>query len=426
VSGQAAQDFRVALIDKYDVASGQDPPNGILEYAEVGNYAHDLEYYLEHNDLMYQGAKLRKFQLLNQDIKTDTKGLIDATASDTGEIEIKFYFDAHVPTGNQDISLSDPTINDAIYAPLNETFHGTYKIEHTEYMVNIAGYSNIKMNKGSFFLIRTPFGEIYHYSVTYKAGKETGDSLVYEEFSWIECPLILFIVVAIFGYFIVTMPERFRRHDVLKIGLLHTIAKILLLLLLILYFFAGFGGFFVSGVYLWIMCIAFMFVTLVLSKTMYENAERIRPKPKEEPAEGEEEEKPEEKEPRVAKREVQCSNCAEIYQLPEYDTVASALCPACGKMGATALAKDGELILSGESLPEELPPREPIEPSEAPPEEPPAEAPPEPSEPKEEPSEAPPSEPKEEASETPKRPPRPKKKAPRAPKKSVKKESEES
>ncbi len=420
VSGDAAGDFRNALIDQYDEPEPQGPPNGILESDEVRIYIHQLEYYLEHNDLMYNGAKLRAFSLLNQDITTDTKGLIGTSSSSSGDIEIKFYFDAWVPTGSQDISLSDTTINDAIYAPLNETFHGTYKIEHTGYMVNIADYSNVKINKGSFFLIRTPFGEIYHYSVTFKAGEETGDELMYEDFNWIECPLILFIVVAVFGYFTVTMPDRFRRHDVLKIGLLHTIAKVLLLILLVLYFFAGFGGFFVSGVYLWILGVVFLFMTLVLSKTMYENAERIKPKPKPEPSAIQAKKEPvaevaEEPEAEVGKRDVQCSTCGEIFQLAEFDTVSSAMCPACGEMGAIYLQKDEGIPL--EEPPPESPPLGPPpgEPSEPPPKAPP----PPPPEPPQESPEAPPA-PKE-------APPPPKRRPPRPPKKKVKdsKKSEE-
>jgi hypothetical protein len=352
VTGNAAKELRSAILAKYDLPHGSEPPNGQLELDEVKRYINELERYLEGHEEgvehQFHGAKLRSFSLLNQDVATDVKGLIGTSESSNAAIEIRFYFDAWMPTGSTDISFSETVIPDAIYFPVGENYTGTYKVEHTNYMVSIASYSNVNIDKGSFFLIRTPFGDIYHYSATFKAGEDTGEGITYEEFSWIECPLILFIVVAIFGYFIATMPGRFRRYDVMRNVKLHTLAKLFLIILLLLYFFAGIGSFYVGGAVLWILCVVFLFVSLVVSKVVYEHAERITSLPPKPEAKEEVEEEAVE-EPVEKRKEVQCSTCGEIYPLKEGFSLAASPCTACGSVGAVELG-------SGDNLPPPPPP----------------------------------------------------------------------
>lgn len=341
VDGAAARELRSAIIQKYDKPHGSEPPNGQLETDEVETYTIELERYLEGRmtgeNLRYQGAKLRSFSLLNQDVQSDTKGLIGTSEGSTQKIEIRFYFDASMPSGSEDVYFSDPTIHNAIYFPLNETYLGTYKVEHTNYMVSVADYTDIKIKKGSFFLIRTPFGEIYHYSATFNAGEDTGDSLKYEDFSWLECPLILFIMVAVFGYFIATMPGRFRRYDVMRNVMLHTFAKLLLIVILLLYFFAGFGNIFIGGAILWILAVVFLFVIFVISKAVYAHAERITTMPEKPEKEEKAEEEPSEEQPQEKKKEVQCATCGEIYPLQGGFSLAASPCPVCGSIGAVDL-----------------------------------------------------------------------------------------
>jgi hypothetical protein len=143
------------------------------------------------------------------------------------------------------------------------------------------------------------------------------------------------------------MPGRFRRYDVMRIPKVHTFAKVLVLILLLMYFFAGFGGVFIRGVYLWIMSVVFLFVSIVISKTVYENAKKITDESKiegpeaaaaappiDEPLEAESYEGP-------VKRTAQCKTCADIFKLEEYDTPASAVCPSCGSMGAQVIDDAG-------------------------------------------------------------------------------------
>ncbi len=131
----------------------------------------------------------------------------------------------------------------------------------------------------------------------------------------------------------------------MKVVWLHTVAKILLIVLLILYFFAGIGSFYVSGVILWLLCVIFLFVALVISKTVYENAARITTMPKKPDTEAKTEE-PVESETMATEpgRDVQCATCGEIYKLDEKFSIPSAPCPACGSIGAVELGSFEETM----------------------------------------------------------------------------------
>jgi hypothetical protein len=366
VTGPAANELRTAVILNYDVPRGTEPPDGQLQVDEVERFAMEMERYLEgrysEDELEYQGAKLRSFALLNRDIRDDSKGLIHTSNASTEDIEIRFYFDAWLPSGEEDFVLSDTLIADAIYFPVNETYEGAYKLEHTDYMVNIGNYAPVKLDKGDFFLIRTPFGEIYHYSVSFNAGENPEDKLKYEPFSWIECPLVLFIVVVVFGYFVVTMPGRYRRYDVMKNVKAHTFAKVLLIVLLLLYFFAGIGGVFISGIVLWILSVVFLFVSMVVSKTVYEHAERITTMPKKPDVTKAKEEptKTSGLETEDMRKNVQCATCGEIFLMDEKFSISKAPCPACGSIGAVELGVGEEEILPPPPDLEPPPSSEPI------------------------------------------------------------------
>jgi hypothetical protein len=335
VTGAAAGELRQAIILHYDVPHGAQPRNWHLETDEVEQYALDVERYLEQGEHEYMGANMRKFALLNYEVREDTKGLIGASNNTTGNIEIRYYFDAWMPSGNEEVELTDTRVIDAIYYPLNETFSGTYEIEHTEYMISVGDFADIQTSKGSIFLIRTPFGEIFHYSVKFEADNNPQETLLYEPFNWLEAPLVLFIVMVVFGYFVVTMPGRFRRYDVLKVVKVHTLAKVLLLIMVLLYLFAAFGGAFIGGMYIWLISIVFLFVSLVVSKTVYENAKRITSSPTKTEGAPTDQELEEALEQQENVRDVQCTTCGEIYSLADDSySLASAPCPACGNIGA--------------------------------------------------------------------------------------------
>jgi hypothetical protein len=370
VTGAAAGELRQAIIRDYDGEVEGELLDGELSWKEVEKYALDLERYLENGEHEYMGANLRKFALLNYNVNEDTKGLVGTSANSPGNIEIRFYFDAWMPSGNEDMELTDTTILDAIYYPVSENFTGDYKIEHTEYMISIGDFSNVNIDKGSLYIIRTPFGEIFHYSVEFKASDNPDETMLYEPFNWLEAPLVLFIVMVVFGYFIVTMPGRFRRYDVLKIVKVHTLAKVLLIILILLYLFAAFGGAFIGGIYIWLISVVFLFVSLVVSKTVYENAKRIT-SPETESGTTPTDEELEQALEEEPGRDVQCTTCGEIFtQTNESISLPSTPCPACGNIGAVDFGQE-----EGGPPPTDLepPPPEPAPEDPAPPPPPPPE-----------------------------------------------------
>jgi hypothetical protein len=275
----------------------------------------------------------------------DTKGLVGKSAESTADITIQFYFDARMPSGKQEVDLTNVAIVEAVYTALNESAELASQvditIEHTSYFVSISNFEEPSIKEGTFYLIRTPFGEIYYYKVSFKAGdaNKPNDKITYQPFSWFECPLILFIIVVIFGYFIVTMPGRYRRVDVVKIGKLHTLATLLLVIQLLLYFFAGFGGIFIGGLYIIIISVVFVIISYMVSKTLYENAPSIsKPPPKPTSALPIRDSAEPMDEVSVSDSptgtQVQCAMCAEIYSMQAWETPSTAKCPACFNIGA--------------------------------------------------------------------------------------------
>ncbi len=347
IKGEAANELRKAIILYYDSETAVTEKDGILQASEVGYYTDRVDNYLTDIEVHYHGAKLHRFSLLNHDVDVDTNGLIGKNNESTGNIRIDFYFDSVMPSGEKEILLSDTTVAEAVYTSIDESYEppATISIEHTSYFVSVSNFAEPEINEGTFYLIRTPFGEIYYYKVSFTAGEGSrpNDRITYQPFNWFEAPLVLFLVVVIFGYFIVTMPGRYRRVDVVKIGKLHTLATVLLLVLLLLYFFAGFGGIFISGLYIWILSIVFLIISYVVSKTLYENAPSITtkgpPKPTVPPPKEMEGPMEEPTEPTEAPSgmKVQCTMCGEIFPMQVWETPGTAKCPACFNIGATEI-----------------------------------------------------------------------------------------
>ena len=151
------------------------------------------------------------------------------------------------------------------------------------------------------------------------------------------------------------MPVKFRRYDVVKIVKVHTFAKALLLILILLYLFAGIGSIFIQGIYIWIISVVFLFVSLVISKTVYENAERItrmpeKPDTSESKIYEEAEEEDYEEEQADIRRDVQCATCGEIFKMDDRFRTSSAPCPACGSIGAV------EMGIAEDDIPPPSPP----------------------------------------------------------------------
>ena len=87
---------------------------------------------------------------------------------------------------------------------------------------------------------------------------------------------------------------------------------------------------------------SFLFVSLVISKTIYEKAARVTRMP-EKPAVGAREEIAEEEVealPEEGIKNVQCATCGEIYNISDKSNIQSAPCPACGSIGAVEFGRE--------------------------------------------------------------------------------------
>jgi hypothetical protein len=164
------------------------------------------------------------------------------------------------------------------------------------------------------------------------------------------------------------MHGRFRKYDMVKIVKVHTLAKVLLLVLVLLYLFAGIGGIFIGGVYIWVISVVFLFVSLVISKTIYEQAARVTRMP-EKPEIAAQEELPAEEEvealPEEGMKNVQCATCGEIYDISDKSNIQNAPCPACGSIGAVEFGREEPPPPPPpEDTPPLTPPSETVEPKE--------------------------------------------------------------
>jgi len=135
-------------------------------------------------------------------------------------------------------------------------------------------------HQGSLYLFRTPAGEVLYYSNSFSAGDVPDERISWVEFDILMNPQILFVIVAVFSYFIAGMPKKYykdyrsefpkgSKDKAEKARFLHILTKLTVIALLVLYFFPVLGPFFVKGIYLMVLAPALMVASVVLSKTVY-------------------------------------------------------------------------------------------------------------------------------------------------------------
>ncbi len=359
ITGDTAHELRILLIDYYDGTHAYGNQNDLLEVLEMDSFKHDLDTYLTSYVKNYGGVTIRDYRLLNSNVETDMRGLLNSDDTSTGTIEIDMYFDAHFNAGSKKIDLASTVWHEAIFGCIGESnpafnttyvYEGRFAIDHSEYVISTSAFIGVNIDKGNFMLLRTPAGEIYTYNARFSSSEVFSDTLYYSEFDWIECPLILFIVVILFGFFVATMPNRVRVETQPKVGWLHAVSKIAFLLLLLFTFLGSIGGMFISGIYIWILTPTFLFIMLVLSKSVYGKMPlrptHRRPAPPipttaVSPSFHHREEKTiiieREAAPKVETKPVQCTNCGEIFEIPDNDMANMARCPACSDIGSVDL-----------------------------------------------------------------------------------------
>jgi len=165
-------------------------------------------------------------------------------------------------------------------------YDGQIRLGYVDYIVGLASFSDPYVTKSSPHVIRLLGGEILLYSATYDASNLPGDRAAYDSFNAVENPAILFIVMFICLWFMVSFPNRFysdyklahepsMRFQAEKIAWLHWLGRIMILLLLLFYFFptmfAGVGlNVFIGGGAMIILSIVFLLTLTLGSKFLYD------------------------------------------------------------------------------------------------------------------------------------------------------------
>lgn len=179
----------------------------------------------------------------------------------------------------------------AIIAP--SRYDGSVEMHHTDYLLGLTSFQDVAANKGTVHIIRTPGGMILSYTSDFDYAASGRDKTVFVDFDVFENPQILFILIFILTYvmmsaqnksymvFKMAHPRRYRAGAV-KIKWLHLLGKIFILLYIIFYFFpslfvfAG-AGVYLTGLFMWIFTIATFVAMVVMTKVMYDRKTMMIP-----------------------------------------------------------------------------------------------------------------------------------------------------
>jgi hypothetical protein len=165
-------------------------------------------------------------------------------------------------------------------------FQGELRTGHVDYIVGVASFSNPNVNERYPHIIRLLGGEVLIYSANYRSSSIPADQLTYDSFNAIENPAILFIIMFICVWFMVSLPNRFysdyklshepkTRYQADKILWLHWMGRIFIILTLLFYFFptmfAGIGlNVFIGGGAMIVISIVFLVTISLTSKFLYD------------------------------------------------------------------------------------------------------------------------------------------------------------
>lgn len=435
ITGTDAQILRQLILDRLDNATIQDAsPNetergrqrGVIDDYEVGafvGYANSfLQHYIEGNIIMqvnesktthpfepfgteryregaglyYEGVDITHSSLSNNNIQGDTDGLIGRTIGSTDTIDIYMTIKMDFGPKAAEITMSDPTLVGAPFECLtkygynnttnqrgildNVVFRGNGVLSHTTINVGFDSYAYPKVQKGSIWMLRTPAGEMFSYSIEVQSGGTPKETILHSSFDVLENPQILFIIVVIFGYLSVAFPTHFylvhrnsypRRYrmEAQKIKWLHWTGRIFLIILLLFYFIPIIGPLYFSGPIMILLGIVFAIVSAVLSKYTYEKATENIPKEY-----FEEEKKPKKRIPRAPapapapvkdleeyepeplpmlygeeeEEKVHCIRCGSLITIKEGENLLKVRCPVCGALQKRVERGYNHLILDSE------------------------------------------------------------------------------
>lgn len=209
------------------------------------------------------------------------------------QIFLRFHFHSDA-TGN-DTGFFIDEFN--LIAPCNYT--GKVEMHHTDYLVGVISFANLKPDRGTIHLFRTPGGEILSYTSTFDMTEAQKDSITYQHFDFMENPQVLFILMFVCSYLLLSFQNksyfyykvahpRSYRAGAKRIRWLHIVGKVLVLFMLIFYFFPSMFVYvglqlYLMGFFMWVFCIASLVVVAGATKGLYDHKTKlIPPEPTEE------------------------------------------------------------------------------------------------------------------------------------------------
>ncbi|GEM_PF-2933865 len=221
---------------------------------------------------------------------------------------------------------------------------GRSKLSHWTYVVGTHSYYQPDYDDGTLYVIRTPAGNLLHYSVEYDGYDEPNATIMWKQFNIIENPQLLFVIAAVSAYFTVKFPKnQFKKYrDIYhpskrsraeKHGLTHISARIMSILILVFYFIPAMGPLFIGGLYLIIISAGLLVASIFISKFFYSRKAEDIPEEYIKPPKKKSRITPvktvKRKKPSVKKHT--CKFCEETFTIPLEKNLVVVKCPSCGQ-----------------------------------------------------------------------------------------------
>jgi hypothetical protein len=206
---------------------------------------------------------------------------LDLTQDHAGkEFFLRLLFKSDSVNNAEGFSLDYLTI----YAP--SEYDGEIEMHHTDYLLGVTSFVDISSDRGTVHLIRTPGGMILSYTSDFAYDDGGQDTTAFVDFDIFENPQVLFILMFILTYLMLSFQNRFylnfkmahpRRYraGAVRIRWLHIVGKVIVLLYIIFYFFPSLfvtvgARVYLTGLFMWIFMIASFVAMLVLTKLLYD------------------------------------------------------------------------------------------------------------------------------------------------------------
>ena len=172
-------------------------------------------------------------------------------------------------------------------------YEGSIEMHHTDYLLGVTSFKDVASDRGTVHIIRTPGGMILSYTSEFDYDDSGKDKTVFIDFDIFENPQILFILMFILTYFMLSAQNKFYmnfkmahpgryRAGAVRIRWLHIVGKVFVLLYVIFYFFPSLLVFlgakvYLTGLFMWIFMIATFVAMVVMTKVIYDRKTMMIP-----------------------------------------------------------------------------------------------------------------------------------------------------